>query len=217
MTGDFSKSLLALQQQEILWPGLLSQLFFGGFSPPLTPSLVGGAVECLHSKTNVPNSSRPPRKRMAAAPSAPRPSSISLSRGSSGRRGLTTGEDKELRDRQQGHVREETSEKWGKNRAVGHEEKEEDLEWEEKPLELSVVVGQKPEGTLWSYSDRASLGGVHPSLSERRGHVCIYSQIGRTTWSKYFILIYVQAALGLKSKERSRNAQKETAVPRMAT
>lgn len=142
---------------------------------------------------------------MAAAPSAPRLYSISLNRGSSGRRGLTTGEDKELRDRQQGHVREETSEKGGKNRAVGHEEKEEDLEWEDKPVELSVVVGQKPEGTLWSYFDRASLRAVHPSLSERRGHVCIYSQIGRTTWSKYFILIYVQAALELK---KSRTTQK---------
>lgn len=59
---------------------------FGGFSAWLPPSLVRGAVECLHSKTNLLSSERLINVAVAAAPSALNPSSISLSRGRSGRR-----------------------------------------------------------------------------------------------------------------------------------
>lgn len=59
---------------------------FGGFSARLPPSLVRGAVECLHSKTNLLSSERLINVAVVAAPSALNPSSISLSRGRSGRR-----------------------------------------------------------------------------------------------------------------------------------
>lgn len=63
-----------------------SKRLFGGFSARLTPSLVRGAVECLHSKTNLLSSKRLINVAVAATPSALNPYSISLSRGRSGRR-----------------------------------------------------------------------------------------------------------------------------------
>lgn len=63
-----------------------SKRLLGWFSARLTPSLVRGAVECLHSKTNLLSSERLINVAVASAPSALNPYSISLSRGRSGRR-----------------------------------------------------------------------------------------------------------------------------------
>lgn len=81
---------------------------FGGFSARLPPSLVRGAVECLHSKTNLLSSERLINVAAAATPSALNPSSISLSRGRSGRRERSDergGRGGERRGKNAGHVR----------------------------------------------------------------------------------------------------------------